>query len=117
MLWDIGLLDLGFRRQSGLLDNAAVEQVDASLGVFGVSRIVSDHDDRCAFHVELFEKIDDGLAALRVQVPGRLIGEQHRRPADYGSSYSDALLLAARQLAREVFGAMGHADTLERFVD
>ena len=52
--------------------------------------------------------------ALRVEVAGRLVGDEQVRVGDDGARDRDALLLAARQLLRAVAGAMRQADGAER---
>ena len=64
--------------------------------------------------VQLLEQVHHRLAVLRVEVAGGLVGEQDRRLAADGARHGDALLLAARELAGQVLGAVGHADALER---
>ncbi len=56
----------------------------------------------------------DRLAVLGVERRGRLVGEDHRRIADHRARDGDALLLAARELARIVPGLAGKADAFER---
>ncbi len=53
-------------------------------------------------------------AALGVEIAGRLVGEEHRRPRDDGARDGDALLLAAGQLGRRVPLAALEADLGER---
>ena len=50
----------------------------------------------------------------RVEVAGRLVGQDHRRLGDERPGDGDALLLAARQLAGPVVGPVGEPDLLER---
>src|SRR5437899_150207 len=88
-----------------LLDDAAVEEVDAALGMPRVSRIVRDHANRRPGLVQLAEEVHHGLAAAGIEVSGRLVGEQNQRLARHGARDGDALLLTARELAREVLRA------------
>src|SRR5258706_5389242 len=110
------------RRGSGrgdgraLLDDAAVEQVDAALGVPGVARIVRHHAEGGAASVQLAQELHHGLAALRSEVAGRLVGQEDQRIAGDGAGHGDTLLLPARELARQVSRAMRHADPLQRLV-
>ena len=53
------------------------------------------------------------MLVLRVEVPGRLVGEQDRRVVDQRARDRDALLLPARQLVRMVVGAVAEPDQLE----
>ena len=54
---------------------------------------------------------------LRIEVAGRLVGEQDQRLAGDGAGDRDALLLTARELAGQVLRAVRHADALERRFD
>ena len=54
---------------------------------------------------------------LGVEVAGRLVGEDQLGVADQGAGDGDALLLAARELARPVLGAVGDADLVHHRVD
>ena len=53
------------------------------------------------------------LAGRRVEIAGRLVGEQHVRLGDERARNGDALLLAAGQLPRVVTDAAGEADAAE----
>ena len=64
--------------------------------------------------VQLLEQVHHRFAVLRVEVAGRLVGEQDRRLAAHGAGDGDALLLTAGELAGQVLGAVRHADALER---
>src|SRR3954464_9119956 len=59
-----------------LFDDPAVEQVNRAIGVARVARVVRDHADRRPFTVQLAEQFHDRFAVLRVEVSGRLVGEQ-----------------------------------------
>ena len=54
------------------------------------------------------------MAGRRVEVAGRLVGQQQRRLVDQRARDGDALLLAARQLIRMMLRAVGQADRVER---
>ena len=56
--------------------------------------------DRRALLVEPLEQLHDFLPLRRVQVAGRLVGQDHRRIRDDGARDADELLLAARELSR-----------------
>ena len=100
-----------------LADDLPVAQLDGAVPVGGGERVVRDHDDgqvaaRCS---SAAQQIEDGLAAARVEVAGRLVGEQQHRIGHQRAGDGDALLLAARQLGgAPVGGAAGDADLLER---
>ena len=57
---------------------------------------------------------EDLAAGAAVEVAGRLVGEDHLRPAGERPGDGDALLLAARQLARPVLQAVAEADRVDR---
>ena len=60
------------------------------------------------------EDADDLLGRVRVEVAGRLVGEQDGRIGDQGAGDRHALLLAAGELRGVVVLAAGEADPLER---
>ncbi len=51
---------------------------------------------------QLEHQVGGGLAGGGVEVAGRLVREQQRRPDRQGAGQGDALLLAPRQLVRIV---------------
>src|SRR5690606_10407462 len=114
LLGDLPVLLLAEPLQRLLVDDPPVEHVDLAIGVIRIARIVRDHADRRAVGVKLREERHHRLAVLRVEVTGRLVGEQDRRPADERAGDRDALLLAAGKLRRVVPQAMRHAHALER---
>src|SRR5581483_12010294 len=63
---------------------------------------------------ERVEDVEDLAPDLRVEVPGRLVGEEEGRLHDEGARDRDALALAARELIGTVRGAVGERDALER---
>ncbi len=92
-----------------------VEQPHDPLGLVGLLLIVRDHHDGgLVLAVERLEDAHDLVAHLRVEVAGRLVGEQDPRPADDRPGDGDALLLAARELRREVVHPRAEADAIER---
>ena len=73
--------------------------------------VVRDHHDRLAELVDRVAQQLEDLAARRgVEVAGRLVGEDDRRPRDERAGDRDALLLAAGELGRSVRAAVGEAD-------
>ena len=69
----------------------------------GRVRIVRHHDDRLLeFLVQPLQQRQHLGRRFRVEVAGRLVGEQQRRVGDDGARDRDALLLSARQLPRIV---------------
>ena len=81
------------------------------------ARVVRDHANGRAAGVQFLQKIHDRFAVARIEVAGRFVGEKNCRLAGEGARDRDALLLAAGKLAGQMFGAMSHADALERFGD
>ena len=75
-----------------------------------MSGLVRHHDDRDAFVVERLENFHHFDACPAVEVPGRLVREQHFRIVDQRARDGDALLLAAGKLARRVIAAPLQAD-------
>ncbi len=71
-------------------------------------------DDRPAVGVQLAEHRHHLLRRGRVEVARRLVGEHQRRVRHDRPGERDALLLAARQLVREVAAAVGQPDRVER---
>jgi hypothetical protein len=63
--------------------------------------------------VQLAQKIHDGIAVLRVEVPGGLVGKENDRIANQRAGYGDTLLLTSGKLRGVVLGALGHGDTFE----
>ena len=51
--------------------------------------------------MQLAQQLHHRFAVLRVEVAGRLVGEQDRRVAGHRPRHRDALLLAARELRRD----------------
>ena len=60
------------------------------------------------------QQVEDLLGALRVEVAGRLVGDEHGRVRHDRAGDGDALLLSAGELPRVVVRAVGQADDLER---
>jgi hypothetical protein len=91
----------------------AVEEVHGALGVVGVTRVVCDHADGGAGLVDVLEQFHDGVAILRVEVAGGLIGQKNHRIANQGAGHGNTLLLTTGELGRIVLGTMSHLDALE----
>ena len=60
-------------------DDASIEQIDDPVGETGIVLGVSHHDDRGPFPVQFGEQLHHFGSVLRVQVTGRLIGEDDLR--------------------------------------
>src|ERR1700704_334195 len=80
-------------------DHAPAQQVD-DVAIMG-----RHQHGRLGLVVDLQEELHDLPAGRRVEVAGRLVGNDQPGLVDQGTSDGDALLLAARQLTR-VFGEL-----------
>ena len=97
------------------VDEHALLEVQRPLRARRGVRVVRHHHDRLAvLAVERLQQIEDLVAGLAIEVAGRLVAEQQRRVGDDGAGDADALLLAARELARIVVHALGEADDRQR---
>lgn len=83
-------------RRFAFLDDSAVKQVHASIGMGGITLVVSHHTYCGALLVELPEKLHHRFAVRRIQVSGWLVGKQYEGVAGHGSRDGNSLLLAAR---------------------
>ena len=99
------------------IDDAAVEHVDLPLRAHGALGAVRDHDDGRAVGVDAVEEIHDLARHERVEVAGRLVGEDQLRIAGEHARDGHALLLPAGELRRQMLRARGEADQLERALD
>ena len=84
----------------------AVHQPDGARAAGRQLRLVGDQDDGVAAGVELAEEPDDLLAGLRVEVAGRLVGQQQRRARPPGPGRWRRAG-AGRRRARSAGGACG----------
>ena len=96
-----------------LLHDAAVEEVDASVGMAREALVVGHHADRRAAPVQLLEERHHGFAVDGVEVSRRLVGEKDERLAGDRPRDGHTLLLAARELRGEVLHPVRHADALQ----
>ena len=69
-----------------------------------------DHRDEACLLDELQKLVKDAAGGFRVEIAGRLVGEQHERSVGDGAGDGDALLLAAGQLGRTVGQALVQAE-------
>src|SRR5262245_12486208 len=93
-----------------IVHNPAVAEHHRALGVLGDVLLVRDQDDSLAVVVESLKDRHDLFRRLRVEVAGRLVGQDQLRVVDQSPRDRDALLLAARELARMVILAAFEAD-------
>src|ERR1700730_9447314 len=77
--------------------------------------VVCDHANCGATLMQLSEQAHHRFAIARVKVSGRLVCQQNCRPAGKRARYCDTLLLAARELAWQMFCPMRHAYALQSF--
>jgi hypothetical protein len=67
--------------------------------------------------MKLAQQFHNYFSMSRIEIAGRLIGKHHQWIAGDSASHSNALLLPARELARQMSLAVGHADSLKRSPD
>src|SRR5262245_37512465 len=79
--------------------------------------VVGGDDDRGSRLVELDEQPQQALGERRIDVAGRLVGEQELRPADDGACYCRALLLAPREDRRLRVHAVAEPDPVQELAD
>src|SRR5688500_223057 len=88
-----------------------VQLASRALGAFGG---VGDHDDGRSFAVDALEEVHDLACHDRVEVAGRLIGEDELRIAGQDAGDGHTLLLTAGELRREVALPGREADQIGR---
>ena len=76
--------------------------------------VVGDHDDGGAPPVQLREQLHDLVAVARVQVAGRLVGDDDGSPGGDGPGDGGALALPAGELLHPLGGLAPQADEVER---
>jgi hypothetical protein len=95
-----------------------VEDVQLAVGPRCQLVVVRDHDDgHPVLAVDAAEQIHDLPGRGRVQVAGRLVGQQQLGAADQGAGDGHALLLPARELRRQVAHARGQAQVGQHLLD
>ena len=114
-----GILRNGLRVVAGVGEGAGLDQAvldaDGTLGVAGHTGVVRDqHDGDAVLGGQRLEQFEHFAAGARVEVAGRLVGEEQRRAVDEAASDGHALLLAAGQLRRVVVHAVAQADALQQ---
>jgi hypothetical protein len=104
----------GLTSRSPCRDDEAVAQLDAAPGARGDLRFVGDdHERHAPLALDALEERHDLLAGRRVEVAGRLVGEQQGRFGDERTGDRDALLLPAGELRRTVIHPVAEPDRLE----
>ena len=98
--------------------DAAVADDEDAVGVGRGARVVGHEDDGLAALVAgPPQRVEELVAGRVVEVAGRLVGEQERRPGDERAGDGDALLLAGRQLVGLVVLLAGQVDQLDDVAD
>ena len=98
-----------------LVADPAVPDDEDPVGVGRGLRVVGDQHDRlAALDARAPERVEDLGAGRVVEVAGRLVGEEERRPGHERPGDRDALLLAGRQLVGLVALLAGQVDELDR---
>src|SRR6476661_9000186 len=94
-------------------NDPSVLQVDDAVAERGVGLRVRDLHDRRAAFVELLEQLHDLLRLRRMQVPGRLVGEDQLWLRDHSPGDAHELLLSAGELARIEILLPDHLELVE----
>src|SRR6266446_2787434 len=103
------------RRGRALLDDqAVVHEHHAIGGVAGKAHFVADHDHGHAAFTQGAHDFEHRADQLGIERARRLVEQHHPGLERDRASAGDALLLAARELARRVVGAVGQPHPLER---
>src|SRR5262245_28340458 len=97
----------------GIPDDPAAAHLDPPREGRGDLPVVGDDEDGRAPPVQLAQEANDLGAGVGVEVAGRLVGEDDRRPGQDSAGDRDALALAARELGRGMTEAVREADALE----
>src|SRR5205823_14807488 len=108
----------GCGRLADFLDDVAVCEEEDAVGERGRVRVVRDHHGRLAELVDRgAQEAQDFVTGVRVEVAGRLVGEEHTRPREKRPGDGYALLLSAGQLGRPVLAPVGDADRLKKLLE
>jgi len=90
-------------------------EVDDAIGHLRDGGVVRHQQDRGTERPRrAAQRTQHGTAGLEIERAGRLVEQQHGGALDERTSDRHALLLAARQQAREAVGLVGQSDLLER---
>ena len=79
--------------------------------------VVGRHQHRDAQLVDAQQELEDLPADERIEVAGRLVGDDQPRVVDEGAGDRRALLLAARELGRHLLRLRGEPDDRQDAVD
>ena len=104
-----------FHAVAHLFDERALLEMQQVRGALGGVRVVRHHDDRLLeLLVQPLQQREDFRRRLRIEVAGRLVGDEQRRIGDDRAGDRDALLLAAGELPRIVLSPGRRARRCER---
>src|SRR5829696_2265467 len=94
-------------------DDPPVAKLHYSLRPRGDLHVVRDEHDRDPRDVQFFKQVEDLGAGSRVQVAGRLVGQQQGRVVDQRASYGHPLVLPAGELGWSMVRPLGEPDPLQ----
>src|SRR5690606_5657993 len=98
-----------------VIGEVAIDEAQEALAIGCDVLLMRDHDDGDRpFAVQPRDEVHDLPAGLRIQIAGRLIGEEDGGIGDDGAGDGHPLLLAAGKLLRGVALPAGKADLCER---
>ncbi len=106
---------LGGAAAQHLAADAPVAHLHDAVGELRRGLVVADDDERGAdLRHELGEQPVDRARRARVELAGRLVGQEQRGLMNERRAGRDALLLAARELRRRIVGALRKAHGVEQ---
>src|SRR5574343_314928 len=105
--------DAGRTRRSSD-DPPVIQTQDIRVLTLDPGLLVRRHDNRDADAMDLGKNRKDISCRLGIEIPRRLVGDQHGRPVDHGPGNGQALLLATGQGDRIGFLAGQQAHLIER---
>ena len=100
-----------------MVEQATVEQIQVPLHLHQPSWVVRRQAHRCSIRVQLTEHLHQRLAAFRIEIPGRFIGNQNGRTSRDCPRDGDRLLVPARQRSGPLLCAGCQSNTFERGVN
>ena len=101
-----------------VLDDAPVAQAQYAIGHAGDGGVVGDDDDGAAvLVVDVLHELQDFLGRLVVERARGLVAQQQTRVFDQRATDGTTLLLAARDLARELVAMFIEAQRAQQVVD
>ena len=87
-----------------------------AMGQLSIVGVMGYHDDGGTVLIELCEQAHHLGTILRVEVAGRLVGEDELGTEDHGAGDGHALLLTAGELVREVLGTVADVHALHHLL-